>query len=80
MIGLQKEMELRKKSKFMDRDAQISYVNISKIINKPYNTVKRKIETASFSAVEAIKIYKTIGFKAKSDFDAFEYLFTNQED
>lgn len=77
MIGLQIEIELRKKSKFLDRNEPLTYVHISKIINKPYNTVKRKVENGSFTVEEAIKIYRAIGFKAKSDFEALEYLFTD---
>ena len=80
MIGLQKEIELRKKSKFLDRNEKLTYVHISKIINKVYNTTKRKVETGSFTVEEAIKIFREIGFKAKSEFEAFEYLFTEQGD
>ena len=80
MIGLQKEIELRKKSKFLDRNEKLTYVNISKIINKVYNTAKRKVETGSFTVDEAIKIFRDVGFKAKSEFEAFEYLFTEQGD
>lgn len=80
MIGLQKEIELRKKSKFLDRNEKLTYVNISKIINKVYNTTKRKVETGSFTVDEAIKIFRDVGFKAKSEFEAFEYLFTEQGD
>lgn len=80
MIGLLKEIELRKKSKFLDRNGQLTYVNISNIIDKPYNTTKRKIENGSFTVEEAFKIFRGIGFKCKSEFEAFEYLFTEQED
>lgn len=80
MIGLMKEIELRKKSKFLDRNGQLTYVNISNIINKPYNTVKRKVENGSFTVEEAFKIFRGIGFKSKSELEAFEYLFTEQED
>lgn len=80
MIGLQTEIELRKKSKFLDRNEQLTYVNLSKIINKPYNTVKRKVENGAFTVEEALKIYRNIGFKSKNDLEAFEYLFTNWED
>lgn len=78
MIGLLKEIELRKKSKFLDRNEQLTYVNISNIIHKPYNTTKRKIENGAFTVEEAIKIFRSVGFKAKSEFEAFEYLFTEQ--
>lgn len=80
MIGLLKEIELRKKSKFLDRNEKLTYVNISNIINKAYNTTKRKIENGTFTVDEAIKIFRDVGFKAKSEFEAFEYLFTEQGD
>lgn len=78
MIGLLKEIELRKKSKFLDRNEPLTYVNISNIIDKTYNTTKRKIETGDFTVEEAFKIFRVIGFKAKSEIEAFEYLFTEQ--
>ncbi len=78
MIGLLKEIELRKKSKFLDRNEPLTYVNISNIIDKTYNTTKRKIETGDFTVEEAFKIFRAIGFKAKSEIEAFEYLFTEQ--
>lgn len=78
MIGLLKEMDLRKKSKFTDPMEQLTYVNIANIINKPYNTTKRKIENGTFTVEEAYKIYQTVNFKSKSPLDAFIYLFTEQ--
>ena len=78
MIGLLKEIELRKKSKFLDRNEPLTYVNISNIIDKTYNTTKRKIETGDFTVEEAFKIFRAIGFKAKSEIEAFVYLFTEQ--
>lgn len=81
MIGLEIEMEKRKTQgivTFADRLNPLTIVNISKIINKAYNTTKRKIETGDFTVEEALKIYRTIGFKAKSEITALEYLFTQQ--
>lgn len=80
MIGLQKQIEARKVGVQLDRKEPISYSNIAKIINKPYVTAKRKVINSTFSVDEAILIYKKLGFKAKNDFEAFEYLFTECED
>lgn len=78
MIGLKKEIEIRKKSLLCDKNEPLSIVNISKIIDKSYNTVKRKLTNGDFTVEEALKIYRGIGFKAKSDIFAIEYLFTEQ--
>lgn len=77
MIGLLKEINLLNNSKVMKNDS-LSIVNISKIIDKSYNTVKRKLTNGDFTVEEALKIYRGIGFKAKSDIFAIEYLFTEQ--
>ena len=79
MIGLEKEIDKRKIGEFVDRNERVSYVNIAKIINKPYNTTKRKILNNTLTVEEALKIFKTL-FNAKSKFDAFEYLFTEIEE
>lgn len=80
MIGLKKQIEARKVGVQIDKKEPISYSNIANIINKPYNTVKRKVENGSFTVREAIDIYRSLHFKAKNDFEAFEYLFTECED
>lgn len=83
MQGLYKEIINRNKSKiktYIDRFEPLSIANIARMINTSYNTAKRKVENGSFTVAEAITIYRTIGFKAKSDFEAFEYLFTEQGD
>ena len=80
MIGLKKEMELRKKSKCLNHNEQLSIVNIAHIIDKTYNTTKRKVEVGDFTVEEAFKIFRAIGFKSKSQIEAFEYLFTEQGD
>lgn len=77
MIGLLKEINLLNNSKVIKNDS-LSIVNISKIIDKSYNTVKRKLTNGDFTVEEALKIYRGIGFKAKSDIFAIEYLFTEQ--
>lgn len=78
--GLEKQIEARRMGVLLDKKEPISYSNIALIIHKPYNTTKRKIQNGTLTVAEAIKIYKDLGFKAKSTFDAFEYLFTEQED
>lgn len=83
MIGLRKEIIRRQKDKdkpYLDRDNELSIVNISRIINKSYNATKRKLEVGPFTVEEAIKIYRDIGFRAKSELNALEYLFTEQGD
>ena len=79
MIGLEYEIEKRKIGKLLDRNERVSYVNIAKIINKPYTTTKRKITGNTLTVDEALKIFKTL-FNAKSKFDAFEYLFTEYKE
>ena len=79
MIGLEKEIESRKTGGKLKKNDVITYVNISKIINKTYTTVVNKTKNANFSVEEAIKIYEKLGFKSKNDFEAFKYLFTNQD-
>lgn len=79
MIGLEKEIELRRKSKILERNELISYSSIAKIIKKPYNTTKRKIKNGVLTVDEAFDIYNNLNFKAKSEFDAFKYLFTEQD-
>lgn len=80
MIGLEKQIEARRIGINLDVKEPMSYTNISKIINKPYTTTKRKIQKGTFTVREAIDIYKSLRFKAKDNFEAFEYLFTEQED
>lgn len=80
MIGLKKQIEARRVGVNLDMKEPISYTNIARIINKPYTTAKRKIDNGTFTVSEAIDIYKNLKFKAKNDFEAFEYLFTEQED
>lgn len=79
MIGLEKEIEIRRKSKILERNELISYSSISKIIKKPYNTTKRKIQNGALTIDEAFNIYNSLKFKAKSKFEAFKYLFTEQD-
>lgn len=76
MIGLEEQILLRKTGKIMDRYENISYAHISKIINKSHTAVKNKCKKNSFSVTEALKIYECLGFKAKEDFSAFKYLFS----
>lgn len=81
MIGLKKEIEKRKDEgivTFADRMNPLTVVNISHIIKKSYNTTKRKIDTGDFTVEEALNIFRTIGFKSKSEINALEYLFTEQ--
>lgn len=82
MIGLKKEIIKRKANNdiYFDRNEHLNIANIARIINKPYNTTKRKIDNGSFTIKEACTIYEDIGFKAKNDYDALKYLFTEQED
>lgn len=77
MTGLQEQIEGRRVGKTLSDNEPISYAGISKIINKSYPTAKKKVETNTFTAEEAIKIFKTL-FIANSKFEAFEYLFTEQ--
>lgn len=63
--------------KNIDSHEEISYVNISKLIDRDYKTTKRQIKNNTLSVSDAIKIFNTL-FKAKSKFEAFEYLFTEQ--
>lgn len=80
MTGLGLEIEKRKElSKFIKHNEIISIPNVAKILNVSYNTVKRKIATGDFSVEEALKVFDTIPFKTKDKFEAFKYLFTNQE-
>lgn len=80
MIGLEKQIEARRVGINLEAKEAISYTNIASIINKPYTTAKRKIQNGTFTVREAIDIYRNLHFKAKNDFEAFEYLFTEQED
>ena len=80
MIGLERQIEARRVGVHLDTKEPISYTNISNIINKPYPTTKRKIKNGTLTVREAIDIYKGLRFKAKNDFEAFEYLFTEQEE
>lgn len=80
MIGLKKEMEKRKNDTITFANAinPLTIVNISNIIKKSYNTTKRKIDTGDFTVEEALNIFRTLGFKSKSEINALEYLFTEQ--
>ena len=80
MIGLQEQIEARRTGKRLNSNEKISYVYIAKILNKPYNTTKRKIENRNITVEEALKIFNGIGFQSSSKFDAFIYLFTNQQE
>lgn len=82
MIGLKKEMKKLSSSSvdIVGIVNPLTIVNISHIINKTYNTTKRKIDTGDFTVEEAFKIFRAIGFKSKSQIEAFEYLFTEQGD
>ena len=78
MTGLEKEIEIRKNSKLLNNTAPLTYSFLCKVINKPYNTVRRKVANNSFTVGEALKIFNTV-FNAKTKFDAFEYLFSEIE-
>ena len=80
MIGLQEQIEARRTGKKLNSNEKISYVYIAKILNKPYNTTRRKIENGNLTVEEALKIFNGIGFQSASKFDAFIYLFTNQQE
>lgn len=81
ILGIEIEINKRKKKdKSSKHNELISYSNISKILNKSYNTVKRKIKNKNLTVDEALKIFENINFKYKSKFDAFIYLFTEQEE
>lgn len=78
MTGLEIQIEARRMGKkYLDSREDISYTNISKLIGKTYKTTKKQIQENTLSVDDAIKIFKTL-FKAKSKFEAFEYLFTEQ--
>lgn len=78
MTGLEQQIEARRMGKkYLDSQEEISYSNISKLINKDYKTVKKNIQNGTLPVADAIKIFNTL-FKAKHKFDAFEYLFTEQ--
>lgn len=80
MIGLERQIEARRIGLKLDTRELISYSYIAKILNKPYNTTKRKIKSGNITVQEAFDIFNNLPFKAKSKFEAFEYLFTEQED
>ena len=79
MTGLQKEIDTRKKSKLLRNNTQISRTGLALLLNKPYNTIKRKLENNSFTVGEALAIFHGL-FSAKNEFEAFEYLFSEVED
>lgn len=80
MTGLQKEIEKRREGLQLTKNEMVSVSYIGKIIGTSYNTTRRKLENASFSVDEAVKIFNAIPFKTKNKFDAFVYLFTEQGD
>lgn len=80
MIGLQKEILKRKQGLQLTKNEVISYAHIAKIINKDYKTARRKVESGNFTVNEALEIFEALPFRAKSKWDAFIYLFTEQGD
>ena len=78
MTGLEIQIECRRTDKkYFSSKEEISYSNIAKLIGKSYTNTKRKIKDNTLTLEEAFKIFNTL-FKAKSKFEAFEYLFTEQ--
>jgi len=80
MIELERQILLRKNGKIMDRNENIGYAHISKLINKSHTAVKAKFKRNSFSITEAIKIYEGLNFKAVNDFEALKTLFSEVKD
>lgn len=76
MIELERQILLRKNGRIVDRHENISYAHISKIINKSHTAVKLRFKKNSFTVSEALKIYETLGFRAKNDYEAFKLLFS----
>lgn len=80
MIELERRILANKKGKIMDRFENVSYAHICKLINKSHTAVKAKFKRNSFSVTEAIAIYEGLSFKAKDNFDAFKFLFSEVDD
>lgn len=81
MIGLKKEIEKRKDIMTLKKyNEMVSVANVAKILNIYYNKAKRKIDNGSFTVREALDVFEAIPFKAKDEFEAFKYLFTEQGD
>ena len=77
MTGLQKQIKSRVINNYLPANEKVSYMNIAHIIGCSYNTAKRKVDQNTFTVYEAIDIFNKL-FVAKSKFEAFEYLFTEQ--
>lgn len=78
MIGLEIEIESRRRGRRLD-DPVISFANIARILDKPYLSTRRKIRKGDLTVQEALKIFESINFKCLDKFEAFIYLFTEQE-
>lgn len=80
MIGLEAELNSRKKGKKSLPHAKISVTNIAGILGSTYPRVQRKLQNGSFTVEEAVKIFKELDFTTKEPFEAFIYLFTQIEE
>lgn len=78
MTGLQEQIKSRKVGRNYVMNEPISYAGIARLLDKPYQTAKRKVDKNYFTVDEALKIFNTL-FVANSKYEAFEYLFTDKE-
>lgn len=79
MTGLTIEIEKRRNGNgYLKGD--ISYSGVSKVLGCAYPTAKRKCKKNNFSVSESFQIFNKLFKTTKNnEFDAYKYLFTEQE-
>lgn len=76
MTGLKKEITKNLKKPKMFRDANLTYVSLSKILGVSYPTARRIIECNTLTVDQALTIFSLIW--KKNTFEEFEYYFTDR--
>lgn len=78
MLGLEKEIIKRRKGRKSNSKEMFSYVFISKLLGKPYMTIRNKFKRKNFTTEEQLAIMRVLVPEELRTLDYFEYLFTEQ--
>lgn len=79
MLGLEKEIIARKTGKKSNPEERYSVAFIGRLLEKPYQTIRKKLKRKSFSIEEQWAIFKSIVPHEKQTMELLEYLFTEQD-
>lgn len=79
MLGLEKEIIARKTGKKSNPQEKFSIAFIGRLLERPYQSVRKKFKSKSFSIEEQWAIFKSIVPQEDQTIELLEYLFTEQD-